>query len=112
MKQNSYGGILVIFLISIFALGCGAFCGSHHIGEEFSREIIPTSLVTPVDVVKVIDEKNFKAENITLELYIPKPVTKKKVVTNNTTNSSNVTINLTNSSGYNSSYSSNYSNRY
>lgn len=111
MKQNSYGGILVILIISLFALGCGAFCGSHHIGEDFSKQVLPASLVTPADVIGVIDEKGFEADNITIELYIPKPVTKKNTVTN-TTNSSNVTINITNSTNYNSSNTSSYSSRY
>ncbi len=111
MKQNSYGGILVILLVSLSALGCGAFMGSHHIGEDLSKQVIPTSLITPVDVVKVIDEDGFEAANITIKLYIPKPVTKKNN-TSNTTNSSNVTINITNSSKYNRTNHSNYSSRY
>ncbi|HII08167.1 MAG TPA: hypothetical protein HA355_01090 [Methanosphaera sp.] len=109
MKQNSYGGILVILLISLCALGCGAFCGSYHIGEEFSKQVLPSSMVTPVDVIGVIDEKGFEAANITIELYIPKPVTKTKTVTN-TTNSSNVTINITNSTKYDSTNTSSNSN--
>lgn len=108
MKQDSYGGILVILLVSLAALCCGAFCGSHHIGEDFSKQVIPLSLSTPVDVVHVIDEKGFEAENITISLYIPKPVIKKN--TSNVTNSSNVTINLTNSTKYDSTNYSSYSN--
>ena len=94
MKKSSYGGILVILFVSILALCCGVVCGMNHIGEDFSREIIPISLSTPVDVVQVIDEKGFEAEDITLKLYIPKPVIKTNI-SNNTTSTTSNTTNIT-----------------
>ena len=91
MKQNSYGGIVVILFVSILALCCGAICGMNNIGEDFSRQIIPTSVSTPVDVIQVIDEKDFEAKDITIKLYIPKPVVK----TNNTTVTNNTNTTYT-----------------
>lgn len=62
--------------------------------RRLSREIIPISLSTPVDVVQVIDEKGFEAEDITLKLYIPKPVIKTNI-SNNTTSTTSNTTNIT-----------------
>ena len=107
MKKSSYGGIVVILIVSLLALGCGAVCGMNHIGEDFSRQVIPLSVSTPVDVVQAIDEKGFEAEDITIKLYIPKPVVKKNNTTNTTNNTSNTTnitrfnrTNVTNSTSY------------
>jgi hypothetical protein len=94
MKKSSYGGILVILIVSLLALGCGTICGMNHIGEDFSRQIIPLSVSTPVDVVQVIDENGFEAEDITIKLYIPKPVVQTKS-NNNTTNTTSNTTNIT-----------------
>lgn len=105
MKKSSYGGIVVILFVSLLAFGCGAVCGMNHIGEDFSREVIPLSVSTPVDVVQVIDEKGFEAEDITIKLYIPKPVVK----TNNSTNTTNTT-NTTNITKFNRTNRTNYSN--
>ena len=109
MKKSSYGGIVVILFVSIFALCCGAFCGMNHIGEDLSKEIIPISVSTPVDIVQAIDEKDFEAENITIKLYIPKPV-KKTNNTTNTTNSTNTTSNTTNITRYDRTNTTNRSN--
>lgn len=116
MEKSSYGGIVVILFICIIGIGCGAVFGSLHVGEEFSKQIIPTSVSTPVDTVSVIDEKNFVAENISVKLYIPKPVVKTPTnVTKNTTNSTNdTTDSSSNKSKYNknSNYYSNSSRKY
>ena len=66
MKKKSYGGLVVILFISILAFGCGALCGMCHIGEEFSQEIVPFSVSTPVDTVSVINEKDFTPTNISI----------------------------------------------
>jgi len=78
----------------------------NHIGEDFSRQVIPISVSTPIEVIHVIDEKNFEAEDITIKLYIPKPVVK----TNSSNNTTNTTSNTTNITRYNNTTSYNYSN--
>ncbi|RAP44516.1 MAG: hypothetical protein BZ135_08310 [Methanosphaera sp. rholeuAM6] len=112
MKKSSYGGIVVIFIICVLAICCGTVAGSLHIGEDYSKELIPTSVSTPVDTISIIDEKDFQAKNITVKLYIPKPVVKKPVVKNDT-NSTNQTTNKS-SDNYNVSQKSknkNYTNK-
>ncbi|WP_461436331.1 hypothetical protein [Methanosphaera sp.] len=96
MKKSSYGGIVVILFVSILALCCGAICGMNNIGEDFSRQIIPTSVSTPIDIIQVIDEKDFEAKDITIKLYIPKPVVKTNNTTTNNTNTTNTSSNYTN----------------
>lgn len=61
----------------------------NNIGEDFSKQIIPTSVIMPVDTISVIDENNFAPDNITLKLSIPKK-------TVNTINTSNISKNYTN----------------
>lgn len=68
----------------------------NNIGEDFSRQIIPTSVSTPVDVIQVIDEKDFEAKDITIKLYIPKQVVKTNNTTTNNTNTTNTSSNYTN----------------
>lgn len=93
MKQKSYGGIVVILFICILAFCCGAVGGMFHIGEEFSKEIMPISVSTPIDTVSTIDEQDFEAKNITVQLYVPKPVVQNttKTTTRNYTNTTNKT---------------------
>ena len=103
MKKKSYGGLVVILFISILAFGCGALCGMCHIGEEFSQELVPFSVSTPVDTVSVINENDFTPTNISINLTIPKTV----VYTTPSKNYTNYTKNTTNSSsggGSNDSY--------
>jgi hypothetical protein len=95
MKKSSYGGLTVIFIICILAYSLGAICGMCHVGEDFSKEIMPATLSTTTDTISVIDEKNFEAENISVKLYIPKPIVK-TTVKNNTTNTTNSSFNKTN----------------
>lgn len=106
MKRKSYGGIVVILFICILAFCCGTIGGMLHIGEDYSKEILPISVSTPVDTVSVIDEQDFTANNITVQLYIPKPVVDTPVNTTpkNYTNKTNTTP--TNNTSYtdNSSY--------
>lgn len=88
MKQNTLGGLVVIFFVCILAFSCGAICGTAHIGEEISKEILPTSLTRSSDILQVIDEKSFEPSNITVKFQTETTV---KPVTKNTTykNSSN-----------------------
>lgn len=88
MKQKSYGSLLVVFIVCIVAFGFGAVFGSAHIGEDFSKSILPTSLTRSSDIVQVIDEKSFEPENITVKFQTQ---TKVKQVTRNYTNASNYT---------------------
>ena len=114
MKKSSYGGLVVIFIICLLAICTGIVCGTLHLGEDFSKEVVPTSVSTPVHTISVIDENNFQAENITVSLYVPKPVVKKKVVKNNTNSSSNQTnssIDTYNVSHSSSNKNNNYSHK-
>ncbi len=88
MKQNTLGGLVVILFVCILAFSFGAICGTAHIGEEVSKEILPTSLTRSSDIIQVIDEKSFQPSNITVKFQTETTV---KPVTKNTTykNSSN-----------------------
>lgn len=99
MKEKSYGGLLVVFFVCILALGSGIGLGVAHVGEDLSKEILPTSLTRSSDIVQKIDEKSFEPDNITVKFQTQ---TKVKKITNNTT--SNYTSNSSDSSYGNSSY--------
>lgn len=88
MKRKSYGGLVVILLVSIIAFGFGAVFGAAHIGEEFSKEILPTSLTTSSDIVQVIDEKSFEPANITIKFQTQTTVKKVNKTSYNYTNRS------------------------
>lgn len=104
MNQNTLGGLLVILFICIIAFGCGALFGMAHVGEEFSKEIIPTSLTRSSDVVQVIDEGSFEPENITVKFQTQTKVKPVNKTTNNTINKTNITLDNkteTNTTNYN-----------
>lgn len=111
MKKKSYGGLLVVLFVCILAFGFGAVFGTAHIGEDLSKEILPTSLTRSSDIVQVIDEKSFEPENITVKFQTQTQV--KKVTKNytNTSNSTNYSYKKSyNNYSNNNQYRSNYSN--
>lgn len=95
MKQNLLGGFVVVLLVSFLALGCGVVCGINHVGENYCKQILPTSLTSPLDTINCIHEDNFVANNITVQLNIPKTIVSTTPKTNYTNNSNNTTTNNT-----------------
>lgn len=89
MKKKSTGGIIVVLFVSIIALSCGAFCGMNDIGEEFSKDILPTSLTSTSEYISPINESTFVPATIDSQKFIPK---ENKVVQPNKTDT---TVNKT-----------------
>jgi K+-transporting ATPase c subunit len=88
MVDNPKAAILIIAVVSVLAFAVGCVMGSFHVGQEFSEELIPTSLTSSDDMIKPIKETNTTMYNVSI-----KQPQQKKTVTNytkkNTTNSSN-----------------------
>lgn len=78
MKKNPIGGLLVVLAVCILALTCGIVGGTQHLGQDVSKQILPTSLTSSPDTVSKIDESTFNATLINAQLYT---VTTKKVST-------------------------------
>ncbi|RAP51524.1 MAG: hypothetical protein BZ138_04955 [Methanosphaera sp. rholeuAM270] len=83
MKQNTLGGLVVILFVCTIAFVSAAVFGMAHVGEDFSKEILPTSLTRSSDILQVIDEKSFEPSNITVKYQTKTTV---KSVDKNTTN--------------------------
>lgn len=94
MKEKSTGGIIVVLFVSIIALGCGAFCGMNDIGEDFSKDILPTSLTSTSEYISPINESTFVPATIDYQKFIPKE--NKVVQTNKTDNNTNKTTTTSN----------------
>ena len=87
MNEKSTGGIIVVLFVSIIALGCGAFCGMNDIGEDFSKDILPTSLTSTSEYITPINESIFVPATIDSQKFIPKE--NKVAPTNKTDNNAN-----------------------
>lgn len=107
MKKKSYGGLLIVLIVCLLAFAFGAVAGMAHIGEDFCKEIIPTSLTRSSDVVQKIDEKSFQPENITVKFQTQTKV--KQVAKNNTNQSYYNYSNNSNNNNYSRNSYSNYS---
>lgn len=90
MKEKSTGGIIVVLFVSIIALGCGAFCGMNDIGEDFSKDILPTSLTSTSEYISPINESTFVPATIDSQKFYPKE--NKVVQTNKTDTTVNKTV--------------------
>ncbi|MBQ6444619.1 MAG: hypothetical protein IJJ11_08110 [Methanosphaera sp.] len=109
MVDNPKAAIMVIAVVSVLAFAVGCVVGSFHVGQEYSEQLIPTSLTSSDDMIKPIKETNTTMYNVSIK----QPQQQKKVTTNytkknttNNTNSSNNTSNTTpqKKSGYDSKY--------
>lgn len=89
MKEKSTGGIMVVLFVSIIALSCGALCGMNDIGEDFSKDILPTSLTSTSEHISPINESTFVPATIDSQKFYPKE--NKVVQTNKTDNNTNKT---------------------
>ena len=96
MVDNPKAAIMVIAVVSVLAFAVGCVVGSFHVGQEYSEQLIPTSLTSSDDMIKPIKETNTTMYNVSIK----QPQQQKKVTTNytkkNTTN--NTTSNSSNAS--------------
>ena len=96
MVDNPKAAIMVIAVVSVLAFAVGCVVGSFHVGQEYSEQLIPTSLTSSDDMIKPIKETNTTMYNVSI-----KQPQQKKTTTNytkkNTTNSSNSSNDSTNS---------------
>ena len=102
MMKDPKASIMVILVISILSFSLAAVCGSFHIGEDLSQQIIPVSVTSSDDMIKPIKENNFTPTKIS----IIQPTTPKNTTKNYTKNyTNNTTKNTTNTSTGNTSRS-------
>lgn len=106
MVDNPKAAVMIIAVVSVLAFAVGCVVGSFHVGQDYSEQLIPTSLTSSDDMIKPIKETNTTMYNVSIK----QPQPQKKAPTNytkkNTTNSSN----SSNSSSSGSQGSSNSSN--
>ncbi len=112
MNDKIRAKVLVVLIFTLMAMSFGTACGTTHIGENISKEIIPTSLTESKEKISVIDENYFEVKNITLKNKTIKDEKENKNntfeniiydnstenntnITNNTTNNTNITLNNT-----------------
>jgi len=101
MMKDPKASIMVILVISILSFSLAAVCGSFHIGEELSQQIIPVSVTSSDDMIKPIKENNFTPTKIS----IIQPTTTKNTTKNYTRNYTNNTTRNTSSNRSNNNYS-------
>ena len=107
--KDPKASIMVILVISILSFSLAAVCGSFHIGEDLSQQIIPVSVTSSDDMIKPIKENNFTPTKIS----IIQPTTPKNTTKNYTKNyTNNTTKNTTNTSTGNTSRSTQRNNTY
>lgn len=103
MITDPKASIMIIFVVSILSFAIACACGSLHIGEDLSEQILPTSITSSDDMIKPIKENNFTAT--TISIVQPQQTTTTTNYTRNyTRNTTNNTTN-TSSNGSNSNYS-------
>ena len=100
MMKDPKASIMVILVISILSFSLAAVCGSFHIGEELSQQIIPVSVTSSDDMIKPIKENNFTPTKIS----IIQPTTTKNTTKNYTRNYTNNTTRNTSSNTSNNNY--------
>jgi len=98
--KDPKASIMVILVISILSFSLAAVCGSFHIGEELSQQIIPVSVTSSDDMIKPIKENNFTPTKIS----IIQPTTTKNTTKNYTRNYTNNTTRNTSSNTSNNNY--------
>lgn len=98
--KDPKASIMVILVISILSFSLAAVCGSFHIGEELSQQIIPVSITSSDDMIKPIKENNFTPTKIS----IIQPTTTKNTTKNYTRNYTNNTTRNTSSNTSNNNY--------
>ena len=109
MMKDPKASIMVILVISILSFSLAAVCGSFHLGEDLSQQIIPVSVTSSDDMIKPIKENNFTPTKIS----IIQPTTPKNTTKNYTKNyTNNTTKNTTNTSTGNTSRSTQRNNTY
>lgn len=100
MVDNPKAAIMVIAAVSVLAFAVGCVVGSFHVGQEYSEQLIPTSLTSSDDMIKPIKETNTTMYNVSI-----KQPQQKKTTTNYT--KKNTTNNTTSNSSSNSSFDNN-----
>lgn len=102
MVDNPKAAVMIIAVVSVLAFAVGCVVGSFHVGQDYSEQLIPTSLTSSDDMIKPIKETNTTMYNVSIKQ--PQPQKKaptnytKKNTTNNTTSNSSSN---SSSSGYN-----------
>lgn len=105
MVDNPKAAIMVIAVVSVLAFAVGCVVGSFHVGQEYSEQLIPTSLTSSDDMIKPIKETNTTMYNVSIK----QPQQQKKTTTNYT--KKNTTNNTTSNSSNGSSGSGSNNNR-
>lgn len=98
MVDNPKAAIMVIVAVSVLAFAVGCVVGSFHVGQEYSEQLIPTSLTSSDDMIKPIKETNTTMYNVSIkqpqqQKKTTTNYTKKNTTNNTTSNSSNSTSN-------------------
>lgn len=101
MVDNPKAAVMIIAVVSVLAFAVGCVVGSFHVGQDYSEQLIPTSLTSSDDMIKPIKETNTTMYNVSIkqpqpQKKAPTNYTKKNTTNNTTSNSSSV-----NSSTYN-----------
>lgn len=96
MVDNPKAAIMIIAVVSVLAFAVGCVVGSFHVGQEYSEQLIPTSLTSSDDVIKPIKETNTTMYNVSIKQPQPKKTVTKNYTQKNTTNSSNSSNNTYN----------------
>ena len=112
MVDNPKAAIMVIAVVSVLAFAVGCVVGSFHVGQEYSEQLIPTSLTSSDDMIKPIKETNTTMYNVSIkqpqqQKKVTTNYTKKNTTNNTTSNSSNDSSNRRSNYKHNSSSSTN-----
>lgn len=112
MFKDPKAAIMIIAVVSLISFSIACACGSLHIAEDLSEQIIPTSITSSDDQIKPIKENNFTPAKVSITQPTTKKNTTKNYTKNNTNDTSSNNTNIGSSQTNGTNHSSKYNNKY